>query len=797
MLRSGCPIFTSARITARLFFTTAICAFVLHGAASRASAQEACCFPDGMCEELMPVDCANAGGTARGGGTMCDTVICPASDLCSSPALAIPDNDPTGTDDTIMVAGDETLADVDVYLRVDHTWIGDLIITLTHDNTMTTAVIYDRPGSPPGAGCSQNNVEIILDDDADVLIEDVCEPGAPTQFGIYIPAEALAVFNGEGIGGTWTLNISDNVGADTGTLIQWCLILKTDDDGDGVADEDDVCPGSDDTVDTDGDTVPDGCDACFGDDAAGDADGDGECDDFDDCPDDPNKMAPGACGCGTPDDDSDGDGVPDCFDGCPNDANKLEGGICGCGNADVDSDNDGWLDCLDNCPNDPNSDQADEDSDGTGDACTPPPAGQANPCAPQAMMMPMMVVGLMMFVQRRRRRRASGVRHRSASQVNRIGTMLLAGLFTVLVSSSSALAQPENDECSAAIGPLDVPSNTMGDTSMATLDMEFAMLPTCGTSITAPGIWYTVIGTGNSMTATTCDGGAITDYDTKLHVFCSCDAMICVGGNDDQLGGTVPECLVIANPSNRGSTVTWCSEPGAIYLILVSGFSANTGNFDLSISDDGMECGMPTVECDADGDGVTNEEDNCPDTPNPDQENNDGDEFGDACDNAPQDDNPNQADGDGDGVGDVADTCPGADDADDADGDGVCDALDDCLDDPNKTSPGACGCGNTDDDSDGDNVPDCFDQCPNDANKLTPGICGCGNGDVDSDGDGWLDCFDNCPDTPNGDQADDDSDGMGDACTPPPAGQDNPCAPMGPMTMMMTPMMLLALRRRR
>ncbi|MBW2262432.1 MAG: hypothetical protein JRG91_10705 [Deltaproteobacteria bacterium] len=33
-----------------------------------------------------------------------------------------------------------------------------------------------------------------------------------------------------------------------------------DADGDGVCDEDDVCPGGDDTVDTDGDTVPDACD---------------------------------------------------------------------------------------------------------------------------------------------------------------------------------------------------------------------------------------------------------------------------------------------------------------------------------------------------------------------------------------------------------------------------------------------------------------------------------------------------------------------------------------------------------
>lgn len=60
---------------------------------------------------------------------------------------------------------------------------------------------------------------------------------------------------------------------------------------------------------------------------------------------------------------------------------------------------------------------------------------------------------------------------------------------------------------------------------------------------------------------------------------------------------------------------------------------------------------------DQDEDGVPDEEDNCPETPNEDQQNSDSDPHGDDCDNCPQDDNEDQADSDGDGIGDVCDLC--------------------------------------------------------------------------------------------------------------------------------------------
>jgi hypothetical protein len=80
-------------------------------------------------------------------------------------------------------------------------------------------------------------------------------------------------------------------------------------------------------------------------------------------------------------------------------------------------------------------------------------------------------------------------------------------------------------------------------------------------------------------------------------------------------------------------------------------------------------------------------------------------------------------------------------------------------------------------DTDGDGVRDPLDGCPNDPAKTAPGVCGCGQVDTDSDGDGVVDCVDNCPAISNADQADSDGDLTGDACTPaPPAAACGTCA---------------------
>ncbi|MHC4734659.1 MAG: thrombospondin type 3 repeat-containing protein [Planctomycetota bacterium] len=58
---------------------------------------------------------------------------------------------------------------------------------------------------------------------------------------------------------------------------------------------------------------------------------------------------------------------------------------------------------------------------------------------------------------------------------------------------------------------------------------------------------------------------------------------------------------------------------------------------------------------DSDKDGVPDVDDNCPDKPNPGQEDADEDRIGDDCDNCPKTFNPDQKDSNGNGIGNVCD----------------------------------------------------------------------------------------------------------------------------------------------
>ncbi len=142
---------------------------------------------------------------------------------------------------------------------------------------------------------------------------------------------------------------------------------------------------------------------------------------------------------------------------------------------------------------------------------------------------------------------------------------------------------PSNDTCNLAeaLSPGD---RVSGNNFAASNDNA----PTCDVDSPGSGVWYSVVGTGNTISISTCNPG--TDFDTSLQVFCDCGPAGCVVGNDDAPNNTCDFGSV-----NIKAATSFCTIAGHMYFIHVGGFIdgngvAATGNFELTITDDATAC---------------------------------------------------------------------------------------------------------------------------------------------------------------------------------------------------------------
>ena len=97
--------------------------------------------------------------------------------------------------------------------------------------------------------------------------------------------------------------------------------------------------------------------------------------------------------------------------------------------------------------------------------------------------------------------------------------------------------------------------------------------PTCqDIDVFSPGKWYTLEGTGSIFTVSTCSEETM--FDTILTVYTgTCDTLTCHAQNDDDCFEFVP------------STVSFETQQGVTYFILVHGYDGNTGAFGLSVEE--------------------------------------------------------------------------------------------------------------------------------------------------------------------------------------------------------------------
>ena len=123
----------------------------------------------------------------------------------------------------------DTITDLDFSVIIDHAWVGDLQVDLTHVDTGTTRRLIDRPGTPPGRwGCSKDDIDAVLDDEGASPVEDECAPGSPTISSppAFTPNQSLDVFDGETMDGDWRITVRDLTAGNTGTLVEWCLLSE-------------------------------------------------------------------------------------------------------------------------------------------------------------------------------------------------------------------------------------------------------------------------------------------------------------------------------------------------------------------------------------------------------------------------------------------------------------------------------------------------------------------------------------------------------------------------------------------
>lgn len=141
---------------------------------------------------------------------------------------AIPDNNATGISSTATVSGvPGPISSVRVRVNAAHTWVGDVAIRLTSPGG-TTLTLLDRPGVPAsGAGCSNNNINVLFEDGAPDP-ESACDAaGSAAAWPVATagPVQAFSSLAGQNANGVWTLTVTDSAALDTGTLNSWELIL--------------------------------------------------------------------------------------------------------------------------------------------------------------------------------------------------------------------------------------------------------------------------------------------------------------------------------------------------------------------------------------------------------------------------------------------------------------------------------------------------------------------------------------------------------------------------------------------
>ena len=197
----------------------------------------ACC-AGSACSVASSFACAALGGTYQGDGSFCSAPTATLSTFTGASGT-IPDGStaaPGIYSDTINVTDAFPIEDLEVTIDMNHTFQGDVFISLTKGTRTLVLSHRGRRGmSSAGVTSADFAGAYTFSDLAAQSVFDVVVTGGPTIIpaGSYKPASVGGIspgfkktFNGVDSAGGWTLLIQDEAAGIAGTVAGWTLRLK-------------------------------------------------------------------------------------------------------------------------------------------------------------------------------------------------------------------------------------------------------------------------------------------------------------------------------------------------------------------------------------------------------------------------------------------------------------------------------------------------------------------------------------------------------------------------------------------
>ena len=133
-----------------------------------------------------------------------------------SPGLVIVDLNTVST--TITISQNVAITDLNLRLDISHSYVEDMIITLTSPAGAAASIIYNGAAD----GCSGDNLVTLFDDASINAL--ACNLGGNAFPEVdYMPSNPLSIFNGELTQGDWTLSVEDTFSSDQGVVNSWGL----------------------------------------------------------------------------------------------------------------------------------------------------------------------------------------------------------------------------------------------------------------------------------------------------------------------------------------------------------------------------------------------------------------------------------------------------------------------------------------------------------------------------------------------------------------------------------------------